>query len=132
MLPIDRSGIKGIITCLKQGGLVALLPDQVPDRDAGSVHAPFFGQPAQTMTLVHQLVRRTKPKVVLGAAFRTKQGFRLTFTPLDTQRLSESAVPAATYLNQAIEGFVAEAPAQYQWEYKRFKRPPGGQPGIYA
>ena len=34
-------------------------------------------------------------------------------------------------LNASVETTVLEAPAQYQWEYKRFKRQPPGQPRPY-
>jgi Kdo2-lipid IVA lauroyltransferase/acyltransferase len=34
-------------------------------------------------------------------------------------------------MNRAIEQLVLADPAQYQWDYKRFKRPPPGQPYPY-
>ncbi|MCP5231114.1 MAG: hypothetical protein H6948_03310, partial [Zoogloeaceae bacterium] len=34
-------------------------------------------------------------------------------------------------MNQAVEACIREAPAQYQWIYKRWKRRPDGEPKIY-
>jgi KDO2-lipid IV(A) lauroyltransferase len=39
---------------------------------------------------------------------------------------------SAVAMNQAIERLVRTAPARYQWEYKRFKRPPPGEPDPYS
>ena len=35
------------------------------------------------------------------------------------------------FVNAAIEAMVREAPSQYLWVHKRFKRRPDGEPGIY-
>jgi KDO2-lipid IV(A) lauroyltransferase len=34
-------------------------------------------------------------------------------------------------LNRSVEAVVREAPAQYQWEYKRFKARLDGAPDLY-
>lgn len=130
LLPIDRSGLKGLLGALDNGGLVALLPDQVPDPRSG-VYAPFFGQPALTMTLAHRLIRRTEPAVLMGALLRTEQGFEFVLHTLDESVADPDPVVSAGVMNAAIEHLVARAPDQYQWGYKRFKRPPPGQPKVY-
>lgn len=120
MFAIDVGGMRGIVRELKRGGLVCVLPDQVPDRDAG-VYADFFGQQALTMTLTHRLQDRTGARVILGSVLRREQGdYELFFEALE---LGADAGESATRINQAIEGVVLRAPAQYQWDYKRFKRP---------
>ena len=41
-------------------------------------------------------------------------------------------MPAALEgLNRSIELLIDEAPEQYHWEYKKFKRQPPGQPQKY-
>ena len=47
-----------MIRALRRGETVGLLPDQVPPEGMG-VWAPFFGQPAYTMTLAARLVQQT-------------------------------------------------------------------------
>lgn len=130
LLPIDASGLRRFYQALKDGGVTALLPDQVPDRNAG-VYAGFFGSPALTMTFAHRLLRRTGARVVLGAAIRVYDGFRVTFREVDDAIRDADPVVSATAMNEAIASLVRETPAQYQWEYKRFKRPPPGTSDPY-
>lgn len=141
MLPIDAGGLRRVYQVLARqkpsleadraansgglrSGLIVLLPDQAPGRHAGSVMVPFFGQPAHTMTLVHRLVKRTKPRLLMGAALRVPGGFKVVIEPLAQAPYLESPEAGATAMNQSLEAFIAQAPEQYQWEYKRFKRTP--------
>ena len=136
MFPIDVGGLRSVMKWLRSGGLLAVLPDQVPAREAG-VYADFFGQPALTMNLVHQLVSRTSPSVVLGWVRRTFEdmdegrdySFEVNFSKLSLS--FDDQVETATAVNKAIETAIRLAPEQYQWEYKRFKRPPVYGSSIY-
>lgn len=130
LLPIDGRGLRGIVQTLRAGSLAGILPDQVPARDAG-VYAPFFGQPALTMTLVHRLVRRTRPVVLLAVARRVSGGFRLEFHAAPEDIYAPDPRTSAAAMNSAIERLVRTDPAQYQWEYKRFRRPPPGARDPY-
>ncbi len=56
--PASLAGVRQMIRALRQGQTVGLLPDQVPP-DGMGVWAPFFGQPAYTMTLAARLVLQT-------------------------------------------------------------------------
>lgn len=127
MFPIGVAGMRSVLKELKAGGLVALLPDQVPDRDAGE-HASFFGHPALTMTLPQELHKRTGCNVIYATARRQVKnrapGYVISFSTL--------AGAAPREINQAIEASARAWPEQYQWEYKRFKRPPeAGKTNIY-
>lgn len=130
MLRIDAAGLRSFYQALRAGGVVALLPDQVPDRRAG-VYAPFFGWPALTMTFAHRLLRRSDIRVVFGAALRCNGGFDVRFSEADAAIRDPDPLVSATAMNAAIESMVRTDPAQYQWEYKRFKRPPRGTPTPY-
>ena len=130
LLPIDRSGLTGRRHALDHGGLVALLPDQVPDRNAG-VYAPFFGQPALTMTLAHRLIRRSAPRVLVGALLRQGDRFRVVLEAADAAIADPDPVVSARAMNAALEALIAQAPEQYQWGYKRFKRLPPEHPRLY-
>ncbi len=133
MFAIGVGGMRSVLKELRNGGLVAILPDQVPDYDGG-VYANFFGQPALTMTLPHQLQTKTNATMVLGSVSRKVgpggfTGYRLEFSELACEQEDPSATSEA--INAAIETVVRREPAQYQWEYKRFKRPPNREPGFY-
>ncbi len=130
LLPIDASGLRGVYRALDSGAAAGLLPDQVPGRDVG-VYAPFFGHPALTMTLVHRLVQRTRPVVLLAVARRIHGGFRFEFHAAPEDIHSPDAETSAAAMNAAIETLVRTDPAQYQWEYKRFRRQAPGAPDPY-
>ena len=123
---IDTAGMRGLLRVLKQGKLVAILPDQVPDRNSG-VYVDFFNQPALTMTLPHRLIAKNQPAVLIGSVERlvSDHGFtyQLRFEAFSEELASSDPATCATLINQKIEQVVQRAPAQYQWEYKRFKRP---------
>ncbi len=131
LLPIDSRGLRRFYETLAQGGVTALLPDQVPARTAG-VYAEFFGVPALTMSFVHRLLGRFDVDVLLAAAIRCRGGFRVRFTALDERIRDPDPVSSARAMNEAIEALVRVDPAQYQWEYKRFKGQPRGRPSPYA
>lgn len=125
LLPIDAQGVRGVLQALKRGRPVSILPDQVPTQSAG-VYAPFFDRPALTMTFAHRLIRSNDPLVVLGCCTRVGEGFRIAFHEVDEKINSEDVEESVAAMNASIEKLVRKKPAQYQWEYKRFKRPPAG------
>ena len=79
----------------------------------------------------HRLIVRTRPKVLLCAAVRLPGGFGIRFTEADPSIGNSDALVSAAALNRSIEALIREDPAQYQWEYKRFKRQPPDQPKLY-
>ncbi len=130
LFPIDKRGILSVVRALRDGRLVGLLPDQVPDREAG-VYVPFFGERALTMTLAQRLAKRSRARLVLGWGLRTSRGFSIGFEPLPDTLRSDNPGEAAAAMNREIERLVTRHPAQYQWEYKRFKRQPRGERNVY-
>ncbi len=129
LVPGTPQGLRTAYRTLKAGGFAAVLPDQVPAQ--GGVHAPFFGHPALTMTLAQRLAEKSGAPVLIGTARRVRNGFAAEYTPFPTDFDLSDPVAFATALNRAIEALVADDPAQYQWEYKRFKKPPPGSPDPY-
>ena len=123
-------GLRGIVSALQPGKVVAVLPDQVPTRGR-SVCSYFFGQPAQTTTLVHSLVGRSKSrvKVFVASFLRLTDGIDVYFDLVDSGIADDDVEKSVLCMNRAIEATVMRAPAQYQWEYKRFRRT--GDVSIY-
>ena len=121
-------GIRQLVKVLREGGAVAVLPDQVPITGSG-VAAPFFGRPAFTMTLVAKLLRRVPADVVFANAIRVQGGFHIRVEPVDDAIRDPDPSRSVQAMNAAIEALVRRHPEQYQWEYKRFRFP--RQPNIY-
>lgn len=131
VLPIGPAGLRSMVQRLRQGHVVGLLPDQVPGHESG-VLASFFGKQALTINLVHRLASRHSPRVFLVCALRKANGrFDIHFDELTQTLAGVSEAESAAALNSAIEHRVAQAPEQYQWSYKRFKRVSANTPNIY-
>lgn len=130
LVPADMKGVMALIKALKKGGCIGMLPDQVPDA-SGGVFAPFYGQQALTMTLIHKLIERTKCTAVMVHAQRVKGGFELVFEKPDADIYALDEQQSAAALNRSVETCVSHCPAQYQWEYKRFRKQPEGAGKVY-
>jgi KDO2-lipid IV(A) lauroyltransferase len=131
LVPADASGVRALLQALRQGRLVAILPDQEP-KQAGAEFAPFFATPALTMTLASNLLRKTGARAVLAYALRLESGgFRIVFREPDPELYSTELARSLAGLNRSVEACARDHPAQYQWEYKRFKTQPEGCPELY-
>ncbi|MEY4589921.1 MAG: hypothetical protein RL497_1997 [Pseudomonadota bacterium] len=121
LVATDRRGLAQMLSCLKNGGISGVLPDQTPKELNSGIIAPFFGRPAFTMTLACKLIQNTGCGAVLGYAKRVKGGFEIIFNPAPPALLSENLEESAAALNLSVSEAVMQVPEQYQWEYKRFK-----------
>lgn len=131
LVPTNTKGVAALLKALRRNELTAILPDHVPTKNSG-IFTPFFGQPAYTMTLVHQLIKRTQCNVVIGYAIRVKQGFELNYEAPETAIYDAKEKVSVAALNQSIEKVVSRHISQYQWGYKRFKRRPEGTATPYT
>lgn len=122
MVTANKKGVLKLQRALKEGQLIAILPDQYPGLE-GSVSAPFFGYDAITMTLLVKLARKNNAKVVMTWAQRLNkgQGYELNFKPVDILSESGVIVDDVTKMNKVIEHLILTKPEQYLWDYKRFK-----------
>ena len=129
--PATLAGVRQLIRVLRQGGTVALLPDQVPPQGQG-VWAPFFGRPAYTMTLAARLAQQTGATMLLGWCERLPagQGHVIWMSALPEplpapEGLDDEGwtLQAATVVNRAMEALIRRRPDQYLWGYHRYKSP---------
>ena len=116
---------RAAIRHLKRGGLLWYAPDQ-DMRGKETVFAPFFGIPAATITATHQFARLTGCAVV--PFFHRREGGRyvLRIGPPLEPFPTDNVVTDSARVNAAIEAMVREAPSQYLWLHRRFKRQPDG------
>jgi Kdo2-lipid IVA lauroyltransferase/acyltransferase len=126
--PANLSGVRQMLRALKKRESVGLLPDQVPP-DGQGVWAPFFGQPAYTMTLAVRLCQQTGADCVVLRCERLPHGRGYVIhgssllRPLPAGTDAASQVEAATIVNATMERVIAEDPGQYLWGYNRYKTP---------
>lgn len=133
MHPATARGVATLVRALKKGhSLTAILPDQVANRRGGRF-ADFYGQPAWTGTLSAKLIQQTSAQVFMAFAKRLPDasGYQVIMQPADNDIYADDIDTSLAALNRAIESLIAEAPAQYLWSYKRFRRAPDGQSKPY-
>ena len=128
--PATLAGVRQLVQALRHGEAVGLLPDQVPPEGLG-VWAPFFGEPAYTMTLAARFARTAHTQVLLawGERLRWGRGFVVHVHPWSEvmgEPLATDTAEAAAQINRAMEHLVQQKPAQYLWGYARYKAPRQG------
>lgn len=120
LVPTTSRGVAKLLAALKKGGITGILPDQCPDKNSGELSA-FLGCEALTMTLVHGLISRTDCSVLTAIAERVDGGFVFRFAEPNVDIYSSDRATSLLGMNRSVEACVERCPAQYQWEYKRFK-----------
>ena len=129
--PASLAGVRTLMRALRSGQTLGMLPDQVPP-DSMGVWAPFFGQPAYTMTLAARLAQQSGAAVLLIWAERLPRGagYTLRLQPLaealpQRAALDEAAwtLAAAAAINRSMEAVIRQRPEQYLWGYHRYKQP---------
>ena len=121
MVNIDSSGIKQILSTLKNNKLVTIASDQVPKEGSGIVSS-FFENEIYSMTLVPKLKEKTHCSVHVVFCLRKDngKGFNIYFS--DEIDISSSVKEGVDKMNIEFENCIMKAPEQYSWEYKKFKR----------
>jgi Kdo2-lipid IVA lauroyltransferase/acyltransferase len=121
-----KQDVRGAVKHLKRGGLLWYAPDQDPSK-GDSVFVPFFGQSAKSLSSTHQLARLSGAAVVMFQHWRRDDGgYTLRFWPAFENFPSDDPAVDTARVIAAIETMAREAPEQYLWIHRRFKRQPSG------
>ena len=121
MVDINVSGIKEMLSALKNKKLVAVASDQVPKKGAGII-SKFFNSEIYSMSLLPKLQQRTGCVAHLMYCERKDngKGFVIHFdSKID---LSSNIQDGVDKMNNEFEKCIMKLPGQYSWEYKKFKR----------
>jgi Kdo2-lipid IVA lauroyltransferase/acyltransferase len=127
--PATMAGVKALVKALRNGQALGILPDQVPPAGLG-LWAPFFGQPAYSMTLPAKLAAQTQATVLLAWGERLARGAGYIVHVRPMPELSPETEAAVAQINTAMEGLIRECPEQYLWAYARYKPPAALQPAT--
>lgn len=124
LVPGTGQGVKAFFQHYIDKHVTMILPDQEPSVKSGA-WADFFGINTLTPKIVHSMIQKNPKGTVLFAYnLRTPTGFEMVFRGVDEGIYSEDVEQSALAMNKGIEACIADAPAQYQWDYKRFKKHP--------
>ncbi len=122
-VPADLSGVRQTLRVLKNGGMIGLLPDQVPPEGMGA-WSQVFGKPAYTMTMAAKLAQTTRPISVLCWCERLSwgRGYRL-YTHVLALDFTTDLDGTVQQINAGVEQSIRALPTQYLWGYARYKMP---------
>lgn len=125
-----RQGLKPLVSALRQGMPLYLLPDMdYGTRDSEFV--PFFGVQTATITSLSRFARMARAKVVPVLTRLVPDGYEVTvLSSWDSYPTEDVPTDTAT-MNRHLEAYIRTMPEQYYWVHKRFKTRPPGEPSFY-
>lgn len=130
--PLPHEDLRGLLRAFKQGHAVWYAPDQNHGL-RNSLFVPFFGIPACTLATTSRLAALSGAVVVPYFPRRLPgtAGYEVVILPaLDNFPTSDIAADTQR-INELLEHYIRQAPAQYLWVHRRFKTRPSGQPAVY-
>ena len=129
--PLTRAdGVKEIVSSLRRGRLLYLLPDMNFGPEE-SIFVPFYGVLAATVPSLSRFARLGRAKVVPLVTRMTPQGYEVKVLPAWTDFPTDDSVADTALMNQRLQGYIDAMPEQYYWVHKRFKTRPDGEPSVY-
>lgn len=127
----DRDAVRHTARALRDGHVIAFLIDQSGLHIASSF-VNFFGRPAKTPRGPAVLALRLDVPVFFGVSLRQPDGrYHLHIRELVTERTGDTDRDVEAILNEysrTLESFVRQAPEQYFWQHRRWKRQPPDTP----
>ncbi len=125
-----EDGFKAIVSALRQGALLYLLPD-MNFRLEESIFVPFYGIPAATVTSLPRLARLGQVPVVPVTTRLTQTGYEVRVHPAWTNYPTQDAEADTAEMNQRLQTWIEDMPEQYYWVHKRFKSRPNDEASLY-
>ena len=123
-------GIKPILSGLRKGGLLYLLPDMDFGRDQ-TVFVPFYGVQASTVPSLSRFARLGRAKVVPVVSRLVAGGYEIEVLPAWQDFPSDDVMADTALMNTRLQGYIDTMPSQYYWVHRRFKTRPEGEPPVY-
>ena len=129
--PFGRAdGVKAIVSALRSGAPLYLLPDMNFGPEE-SIFVPFYGVPAATVPSLSRFARLGGAKVVPVVARMTPRGYDVVVMPAWEGYPTRDVEADTALMNRRLQDYIDEMPDQYYWVHKRFKTRPPGAPRVY-
>jgi Kdo2-lipid IVA lauroyltransferase/acyltransferase len=127
----DRDAVRHTARALRDGHVMAFLIDQ-SGLHIASTFVPFFGRPAKTPRGPAVLALRLAVPIFFGVSIRQPDGrYHMDIREITTERTGDTDRDVDAILNEysrLLEHYVREAPEQYFWQHRRWKRQPADTP----
>jgi KDO2-lipid IV(A) lauroyltransferase len=123
-------GVKAIVSTLREGAPLYLLPDMNFGPEE-SIFVPFYGVQAATVPSLSRFARLGRAKVVPVVTRLTREGYEVRVLPAWEDFPSGDATADTALMNRRLQGYIDAMPDQYYWVHKRFKTRPEGMAPVY-
>jgi KDO2-lipid IV(A) lauroyltransferase len=127
----DRDAVRQTARSLRAGRVIAFLVDQSGLHIASSF-INFFGRPAKTPRGPAVFAIRLDAPVFFGVSIRLPDGrYHIHVREIVTDRTGDTDSDVDAILNEysrLLEHYVRQAPEQYFWQHRRWKRQPASTP----
>lgn len=125
-----QDGVKPIVTALRAGEVLYLLPD-MNHGPQESIFVPFYGVQAATVPSLSRFARLGRARVVPVTTRLTATGYDVQVHPGWDDFPTDDVQADTALMNQRLQALIDTMPAQYYWVHKRFKTRPPGEPPVY-
>ena len=125
-----EAGVKAIISALRQGVALYLLPDMNFGAEE-SVFVPFYGVQAATVPSLSRFAQLGRAKVVPVISRLTPHGYDVEVLPAWENFPTDDVQADTATMNRQLEQMIDTMPTQYYWVHQRFKSRPPGEAGVY-
>lgn len=124
---LEKNDMRTVIKNLKKGHIVWFAPDQDFGRN-GSVFAPFFHQPAATLSNIGRILNMSDAKALFYNHYRVMKDGKPYFIGVVSDPFNDGfgddTLANATLYNKAVADAVRHNPEQYLWVHERFRTQP--------
>ena len=125
-----EDGVKTIVSSLRNNAWLYLLPDMNFGPEE-SIFVPFFGEPAATVPSLSRFAKLGRARVLPVVTRMTSSGYEVEVLKAWNDFPTDDAKADTALMNQRLETYIQDMPAQYFWVHKRFKTRPEGADPIY-
>ena len=121
LIPKGPAGARQTIKLLSKGELVAMFVDQKMN---DGIEVPFFGRPAMTAPALASLaLKYGRPVIPFRIVRRKGAYFRAeVLPPIRFEAGEDDVLKAMTEVNQLLESWIREYPAQWLWLHRRWPK----------
>ena len=126
-----KDGPQPVLRGLRNGIRLHLSPDMDFGAE-GALWVPFFGVPAATVPALSRFAKLGRARVCTLVSRLVPGGYEVRLSDAWPDFPSEDLQTDTRRMNQSIEEWIDQDPAQYYWVHKRFKTRPAGAPSIYT
>ena len=125
-----EAGVKTIISALRQGEALYLLPDMNFGTEE-SLFVPFYGVSAATVPSLGRFAQLGRAKVVPVISRLTPKGYDVEVLEAWDDYPTGDVQADMTSMNRRLEHMIDTMPEQYYWVHQRFKSRPPGEESVY-